>query len=103
MIERLKSLTNIMEKRSTFYDRGMRHLADERKKRPSEDYGSRADGEQEGKRPKHKRKKPDTLAPQETNIGKFFHQKPEACAWWQTAVTGRNWQKLATSLNSGSH
>ncbi|CAF3447888.1 hypothetical protein SNK03_000856 [Fusarium graminearum] len=67
MIERLKNLSNIMEKRSTFYDRGMRHLADERKKRPSEDYGSR-DGEQEGKRPKHKRKKPDSLAPQETNV-----------------------------------
>ncbi|RSL44632.1 hypothetical protein CEP53_011137 [Fusarium sp. AF-6] len=63
MIERLKSLSNIMEKRSTFYDRGMRHLADERKKRP-DDYAGRADGEQEGKRPKHKRKKPDTLAPQ---------------------------------------
>ncbi|RKK28642.1 hypothetical protein BFJ68_g6804 [Fusarium oxysporum] len=68
MIERLKSLSNIMEKRSTFYDRGMRHLADERKKRPSEDYSNRADGEQEGKRPKHKRKKPDSLAPQEGNV-----------------------------------
>ncbi|KAM5355358.1 hypothetical protein ACJ41O_002004 [Fusarium nematophilum] len=67
MIERLKSLTNIMEKRSTFYDRGMRHLADERKKRP-DDYSGRADGEQEGKRPKHKRKKPDALAPQEGNV-----------------------------------
>ncbi|KAF4471017.1 hypothetical protein FALBO_2067 [Fusarium albosuccineum] len=66
MIERLKSLSNIMEKRSTFYDRGMRHLADERKKRP-DDYGGRNDGEQEGKRPKHKRKKPDALAPQEGN------------------------------------
>ncbi|KAJ4271351.1 Transcriptional regulator [Fusarium torreyae] len=66
MIERLKSLSNIMEKRSTFYDRGMRHLADERKKRP-DDYG-RAEGEQEGKRPKHKRKKPDSLAPQEGNV-----------------------------------
>ncbi|KAF4979452.1 hypothetical protein FDECE_18050 [Fusarium decemcellulare] len=67
MIERLKSLSNIMEKRSTFYDRGMRHLADERKKRP-DDYGGRNDGEQEGKRPKHKRKKPDALAPQEGNV-----------------------------------
>lgn len=79
MIERLKNLSNIMEKRSTFYDRGMRHLADERKKRPSEDYGSR-DGEQEGKRPKHKRKKPDSLAPQETNVGMFIRYAPQACA-----------------------
>ena len=72
MIERLKSLHSIMEKRSTFYDRGMRYLADERKKRPSDDFDrGRADGEQEGKRPKHKRKKgSDTLAPQEGNIGK---------------------------------
>ncbi|KAH7155601.1 histone acetyltransferases subunit 3-domain-containing protein [Dactylonectria estremocensis] len=69
MIERLKSLTNIMEKRSTFYDRGMRHLADERKKRPAEDYDrGRADGEQEGKRPKHKRKKTDALAPPDGNV-----------------------------------
>lgn len=80
MIERLKSLSNIMEKRSTFYDRGMRHLADERKKRPSEDYGSRAEGEQEGKRPKHKRKKPDSLAPQETNVGMLIYYAPKACA-----------------------
>ena len=69
-----------MEKRSTFYDRGMRHLADERKKRPSEDYGSRAEGEQEGKRPKHKRKKPDSLAPQETNVGMLIYYAPKACA-----------------------
>ncbi|KAH7001475.1 histone acetyltransferases subunit 3-domain-containing protein [Ilyonectria destructans] len=69
MIERLKSLTNIMEKRSTFYDRGMRHLADERKKRPTEDYDrGRADGEQEGKRPKHKRKKTDNLAAPDGNV-----------------------------------
>ena len=39
-----------------FYDRGMRHLADERKKRPDDDY-MRVDGEQEGKKHKHKRKK----------------------------------------------
>ncbi|KAG6020507.1 hypothetical protein E4U41_002824 [Claviceps citrina] len=56
MLEKLKNLVNIMEKRSTFYDRGMRHLADERKKR-LEDYDVRVDGEQEGKRSKHKRKK----------------------------------------------
>ncbi|KAH6990926.1 histone acetyltransferases subunit 3-domain-containing protein [Ilyonectria sp. MPI-CAGE-AT-0026] len=69
MIERLKSLTNIMEKRSTFYDRGMRHLADERKKRPTEDYDrGRAEGEQEGKRPKHKRKKTDSLAAPDGNV-----------------------------------
>ena len=54
--EKLKNLVNIMEKRSTFYDRGMRHLADERKKRP-DDYDMRVDGEPEGKRSKHKRKK----------------------------------------------
>lgn len=74
MIERLKSLHSIMEKRSTFYDRGMRYLADERKKRPDDFDRGRADGEQEGKRPKHKRKKgSDTLAPQESNIGRFHH------------------------------
>lgn len=56
MLEKLKNLVSIMEKRSTFYDRGMRHLADERKKRP-EDYDMRMDGEQESKRSKHKRKK----------------------------------------------
>ncbi|KAJ6442845.1 histone acetyltransferase subunit 3-like protein [Purpureocillium lavendulum] len=56
MLDKLKSLTSIMEKRSTFYDRGMRHLADERKKRPDDDY-MRVDGEQEGKKHKHKRKK----------------------------------------------
>lgn len=73
MIERLKSLYSIMEKRSTFYDRGMRYLADERKKRPDDFDRGRADGEQEGKRPKHKRKKgSDTLAPQEGNTGKVF-------------------------------
>ncbi|GAB0137570.1 hypothetical protein EsDP_00005830 [Epichloe bromicola] len=56
MLEKLKNLVNIMEKRSTFYDRGMRHLADERKKRP-DDYDMRVDGEQEGKRSKHKKKR----------------------------------------------
>ncbi|CAM1504458.1 Fc.00g020490.m01.CDS01 [Cosmosporella sp. VM-42] len=69
LIERLKSLHSIMEKRSAFYDRGMRFLADERKKRPDNYNGGRADGEQEGKRPKHKRKKgSDTLAPQDGNL-----------------------------------
>lgn len=57
MLEKLKSLINIMEKRSTFYDRGMRHLADERKNRPDDYDLMRVDGEQEGKRSKHKRKK----------------------------------------------
>ncbi|KAM4058603.1 histone acetyltransferases subunit 3 domain-containing protein [Hirsutella rhossiliensis] len=60
MLDKLKSLVNIMEKRSTFYDRGMRHLADERKKRP-DDYDH---VEPEGKRTKHKRKKgSESLAP----------------------------------------
>ncbi|KAG6014384.1 hypothetical protein E4U43_006592 [Claviceps pusilla] len=56
MLEKLKNLVNIMEKRSTFYDRGMRHLADERKKRP-DDYDIRMDGEQETKRSKPRRKR----------------------------------------------
>lgn len=74
MIERLKSLYSIMEKRSTFYDRGMRYLADERKKRPDDFDRGRAEGEKEGKRPKHKRKKgSDTLAPQDGNVGKVSH------------------------------
>ncbi|GAO15241.1 hypothetical protein UVI_02006700 [Ustilaginoidea virens] len=64
MLEKLKNLVNIMEKRSTFYDRGMRHLADERKKRP-DDYDMRADGEQEGKRSKHKKKKASESQAQE--------------------------------------
>ena len=59
MLDKLKSLTGIVEKRSTFYDRGMRHLADERKKRP-DDYDR---VEPETKRQKHKRKKgSDTFA-----------------------------------------
>ncbi|KAI9171642.1 Chromatin-remodeling complexes subunit NGG1 [Paramyrothecium foliicola] len=66
MLEKLKSLTNIMEKRSAFYDRGMRFLADERKKRPDDYDRMRTDGDQEGKRPKHKRKKAsDGLVPPE--------------------------------------
>lgn len=51
MLDKLKSLSEIMEKRSTFYDRGMRFLADERKSRP-DDYG-----DAEPKKSKHKRKK----------------------------------------------
>lgn len=70
MLDKLKSLTSIMEKRSTFYDRGMRHLADERKKRPDDDY-MRVDGEQEGKKHKHKRKKAsDSLAPGDGGNGR---------------------------------
>ncbi|KAI5467444.1 histone acetyltransferases subunit 3-domain-containing protein [Mariannaea sp. PMI_226] len=67
MIERLSSLNGIMEKRSAFYDRGMRHLADERKKRPDGYDRARPDGEQEGKRPKHKRKKTDALSAPDGN------------------------------------
>ena len=55
MLEKLKHLTNVMEKRSTFYDRVMRYLADERKKRP-DDFDRAHDGD-EGKKSKHKRKK----------------------------------------------
>jgi transcriptional adapter 3 len=62
MLDKLKTLINIMEKRSTFYDRGMRYLADERKKRPED---MRIDvRDQDTKKSKHKRKKgSDTLAP----------------------------------------
>lgn len=61
MLSKLKDLVVAMEKRSNFYDRGMRFLADERKKRP-DDYG----GEEEVRRSKHKRKKAsDSLAPPE--------------------------------------
>ncbi len=56
MLEKLKHLTNVMEKRSTFYDRGMRYLADERKKRPDDFDRMHVDGD-EGKKPKSKRKK----------------------------------------------
>lgn len=59
MLAKLKDMAIVMEKRSNFYDRGMRFLADERKKRP-DDYG----GEEEVRRSKHKRKKgTDSLAP----------------------------------------
>ncbi|KAH8174523.1 histone acetyltransferases subunit 3 domain-containing protein [Sarocladium implicatum] len=51
MLEKLKSLSEIMEKRSTFYDRGMRFLADERKNRPD------VYDDSEPKKSKHKRKK----------------------------------------------
>lgn len=69
MLDKLKSLVNIMEKRSTFYDLGMRHLADERKKRP-DDYEH---AEPEGKKTKHKRKKGlESFAPGDaTNHGKL--------------------------------
>ena len=64
VLEKLKSLSGIMEKRSTFYDRGMRYLADERKKRPESYDNVRGDSEHEGKRSKHKRKKgSDSQAP----------------------------------------
>ncbi|KAH7319980.1 histone acetyltransferases subunit 3-domain-containing protein [Stachybotrys elegans] len=66
MIDKLSTLNSIMEKRSLFYDKGMRFLADERKKRPEEYERPRADADQDSKRSKHKRKKgSDTLAPQE--------------------------------------
>lgn len=71
MIEKVKSLVNIMEKRSTFYDRGMRYLADERKKRPDDYEQMRVDAEKEPKRSKHKRKKggSDSLAPPQDGAG----------------------------------
>jgi transcriptional adapter 3 len=78
MLAKLKDLVGVMEKRSNFYDRGMRFLADERKKRP-EDYGG-ADGEQEGKRPKHKRKKAsDSLAPPDAGNGGAYYNQPLLC------------------------
>ena len=51
MLDKLKDLMELMEKRSTFYDRCMRFLADERKSRP-DDYEPA-----EPKAKKHKRKK----------------------------------------------
>jgi transcriptional adapter 3 len=57
MLDKLKNLSNIMDKRSTFYDRGMRYLADERKKRPDDYDRPRLDGDGDTKRSKHKRKK----------------------------------------------
>jgi transcriptional adapter 3 len=70
MMQNLKDLIGVMEKRSNFYDRGMRFLADERKKRP-DDYAQ--EGEQEGKRPKHKRKKgSDSLAPPDGSQGTSY-------------------------------
>ena len=69
MLDKLKHLVNIMEKRSTFYDRGMRHLADERKKRPVEDYEMR-DSEHDTKRSKHKKRKGGDAAKDDTsNLG----------------------------------
>ncbi|KAG9255881.1 histone acetyltransferases subunit 3-domain-containing protein [Emericellopsis atlantica] len=61
LLAKLKDLSSVIEKRTNFYDRGMRFLADERKKRP-DDYVP----EDEGKRPKHKKKKTsESLAPPE--------------------------------------
>jgi len=58
LCSKLKDLVGVMEKRSNFYDRGMRFLADEKKKRP-EDYG-----DEEPKKSKHKKRKAtDSLAP----------------------------------------
>lgn len=69
MMQNLKDLMDVMEKRSNFYDRGMRFLADERKNRP-DDYAPEPD--QEEKRPKHKRKKAsDSLAPPDGSQGTF--------------------------------
>lgn len=60
ILAKLTTLADLVEKRSTFYDRGMRFLSDERKKYPD------AYGEQEDKPRKHKRKKvTDSLAPPE--------------------------------------
>lgn len=58
LCSKLKDLVGVMEKRSNFYDRGMRFLADEKKKRP-DDYI-----EEEVKKSKHKKRKAtDSLAP----------------------------------------
>lgn len=66
MLEKLKTLVNIMEKRSTFYDRGMRYLADERKKRPED---MRIDvRDQDSKKSKHKRKKGTDTAGDGTSL-----------------------------------
>lgn len=68
MLDKLKTLISIMEKRSTFYDRGMRYLADERKKRPDDLRGEGADPET--KKSKHKRKKgADASGPGEGSQG----------------------------------
>lgn len=70
MLDKLKSLINIMEKRSTFYDRGMRYLADERKRRP-DGMDVRLDNDQDGKKSKHKKKKgSDSLAAPDGSTGK---------------------------------
>lgn len=72
MLEKLKSLVNIMEKRTTFYDRGMRYLADERKRRPDDYDRMHADGEHESKKSKHKKKKgSESLAPQDEKKGTY--------------------------------
>ncbi|KAG6118904.1 hypothetical protein E4U14_006151 [Claviceps sp. LM454 group G7] len=56
MLEKLKNLVNVMEKRATFYDRGMRNLAEDRKKR-TENLEISLDVEPEGKRTKVRRKR----------------------------------------------
>lgn len=77
MLEKLKTLNSIVEKRNTFYDRGMRHLAEEKKKRPDNYDRVKGDGDQEGKRSKHKRKKAsDSLAPPDGNHGMTAHPSP---------------------------
>lgn len=92
MLEKLKSLSSIMEKRSTFYDRGMRFIADEKKKRPDDYDRTRNDGEPEAKRPKHKKKKgSDSLAPPDSgNAGTTTALFPivEAIRFHCTALVG---------------
>lgn len=88
MLEKLKSLVNIMEKRSTFYDRGMRYLADERKRRPDDFDRMRVDGDQDSKKSKHKRKKgSDTLLPSEGgNHGMALYISPKDVLYMRFCV-----------------
>lgn len=72
MVSRLQRLANTIELRSNFYDKGMRSLAAARKNRVTEaDEAARTDDEERGKKPKKKRKAPDSLAPQDTRPGEL--------------------------------
>lgn len=72
MVARLQRLANTIELRSNFYDKGMRTLAMARKNRVEEaDETARTDDEEREKKPRKKRKAPDSLAPQDTRPGEL--------------------------------
>ena len=67
MLQKLDELTKITEIRSSFYDRGMRHLVEERKRRPADEPEP-----PESKRKAKRKKGAETLAPGDVNQGGYY-------------------------------